>query len=331
MFSEYIYLTRTPRFELTPDVFGIGEREVRARWNTLVRNEFLSVDAGLRLLLGKAPPGAIPIQVGEQIFGPAVGRVVYSEDPSLTPNTLVIHGQGWRQYAQGPADLFTAVQELSNHPPSHYLTALGMPGFAAWYGLTKLAQLQPNETVLITAAGGGVGTLAAQIAKHAGAGRVIGSTSSRSKARFLLDQLDLDGVIAYEEEPVQGRLSELAPDGIDVFFDNVSGPHYTSVLQHMNQGGRIVQNGALALYEAYRAALHDPVIVTHRGLTIYGLYAPALIAEWRAEFIHEVTDLLSGGRLKVIESVRNGLGAMPSAFVDMLHGRNLGKVIVRLA
>ncbi len=331
MNSRYVCLAKRPNNLIEARDFSIRSEPLDERSDTLVQNCFLSVDAGLRLLLGSAPPGAVPIEVGHAMFGPAVGRVVHSADPTLRNDSLVVHGLGWRDYSSGSSAEFTPVQELPGLSPSVYLGALGMPGFAAWFGLTKLAQVRPGETVLVTAAAGGVGTIAGQIAKYAGAGTVIGSTSNLAKAKFLHEQLGFDAVIPYNHVSFAERLAELAPSGIDVLFDSVSGEQYIEALRQMKTGGRIVQNGALALYQSYKCSPHDTVIVTHRGLTIHGLFAPAIIDTYRNEFTADILGLLEDGTLRAVESIRGGLEAMPGSFVDLFQGRNLGKALIQLS
>jgi NADPH-dependent curcumin reductase CurA len=277
---------------------------------------FMSVDPYMRGRMNDAKSYVPPFEIGKALMGGAVGEVVGSGE-------LVVHQKGWREHALVRRDQALAVSSLEGVPPSALLGALGMPGLTAWVGLTDIASLQPGETVYISAAAGAVGSVAGQIAKARG-NRVIGSAGGPEKVAFVRDELGFDVAFDYRTE----RLEE----EIDVYFDNVGGPQLERAITMMRRGGRIALCGAVSQYNATspQPGPRNLALMVGKRITMRG-FIVGDHADRDPEFRAEVLELISSGRLKLAETVvEGGLEAAPRAFVDMLAGRHLGKVVVSL-
>jgi NADPH-dependent curcumin reductase CurA len=206
-----------------------------------------------------------------------------------------------------------------------------MPGMTAWVGVTEIAPVREGETIFISAAAGAVGSVAGQIAKARGC-RVVGSAGGARKAEYVRDELGFDACFDYRAIDAREALAEVAPDGVDVYFDNVGGPQLEAAIGALNRGGRIALCGAVSEYNATEPSpgpRNLALLVGKRGRLrgfIVGDHA-----EREGEFRGEVAGLIADGRLKLAETVvEGGLEAAPGAFIDMLRGRYLGKVVVAL-
>jgi NADPH-dependent curcumin reductase CurA len=316
--TREIRLVRRPHGEPVDDDFELAVRELPEPGpdELLVRNVFMSVDPYMRGRMNDVPSYVPPFELGKAMMGGAVGEVVGSGE-------LVVHQKGWREHALVKRSQALEVKRLEGVPASALLGALGMPGFTAWIGLTEIASAQPGETVFISAAAGAVGSVAGQIAKARGC-RVIGSAGGAQKVAFVRDELGFDVAFDYRTE----RLEE----EIDVYFDNVGGPQLERAITMLRRGGRIALCGAVSQYNAVSpepGPRNLALLVGQRGMMrgfIVGDHA-----DRDPEFRSEVEELIGSGRLKLAETVvEGGLEAAPRAFVDMLAGRHLGKVVVSL-
>lgn len=303
----------------------------------LVRNRWLSIDASLRLRMTPSPsPYLTPYDVGGALDGWAVGDVVWSESARYPVGSTVVHYGGWRDYAHLDATLegWTAPRIVSispTRPANVYLGALGPNGLTSWAGLTQAAGLRDGDVVFVSAAAGSVGMLAVQIARLRGH-RVIGSAGSPSKVRYLVDELGADAAFDYRTETPTDALARLAPDGIDVYFDNVGGAQLDAALNSMRPGGRIALCGAIADYNASedeRVGIKHLFKATERGLNLRGFLARMYADHW-AQFESEVAAYLDAGRLVYPETVTDGLDSAHDAFLGLLSGTNIGKTLVRL-
>ncbi|MGP8304157.1 NADP-dependent oxidoreductase [Streptomyces inhibens] len=208
----------------------------------LVRNMFMSLDPGMLMLIAGEPGLPMPrYEVGEVMYGDAIGEVVASADPSLGEGDLVMHRLGWREYAVAQAGLFRRVDRDAYPTPSTYLGF----GLVAYVGLMDAAELRPGDTVFVSSAAGATGSMAGQIARLKGAARVIGSAGSPAKAAYLTEKLGFDAAFDHHDGPIADRLREAAPEGIDVYFDNVGGEQLRAAIEVMNPHGRIAVCGAL--------------------------------------------------------------------------------------
>jgi NADPH-dependent curcumin reductase CurA len=328
--AREIHLAARPTGEPIPENFALVETELPppGPGQVLVRNVAMSVDPYMRGRMNDAKSYVPPFQVGAALDGGAVGTVVASSVDSLEPGDLVLHGLGWRDYALLDAKHVRQVDPAVG--PSAYLGVLGMPGLTAYVGLLDIAAMKPGDTVFVSGAAGAVGSLAGQIARLRGASRVIGSAGSMSKVEYLVDQLGFDAAFNYKDAPVRRQLREAAPDGIDVYFDNVGGSHLEAAIAAFKPYGRAALCGAISQYNATDAsAPNNLALAIGKRLTMRGFIVSDHNDRMPA-FQNEVAGWLTNGDISVAETFVDGLENAPAAFIGMLRGDNTGKMIVRL-
>jgi NADPH-dependent curcumin reductase CurA len=313
-----------------PENFELARVEVDppADGQVLVRNLCMSVDPYMRGRMNDVKSYVPPFQIGQPLEGGAVGEVVESRAPGLSSGDIVTSNFGWREHALGGARDFRKVENPAK-PLSWYLGALGMTGMTAWVGL-NLAEVKAGDRVFVSAAAGAVGSVAGQIARLRGC-TVIGSAGSDDKVRVLVDELGFDAAFNYRHGDLVSELRTHAPEGIDVYFDNVGGDHLEAALAAMRLRGRIVACGAIARYneETPPPGPRNLALMIGKRLTMRGF----LVFDWVSEtprFVQEVGAYVRDGRLRAKETVVHGLEQAPQAFIDMLSGKNVGKMIVSL-
>jgi hypothetical protein len=310
--------------------FDVAEVDVPdpADGEVLVRNAYVSVDPYMRSRMSEARSYVASYVVGEPMSGAAVGRVEASRNDRFAEGDWVLHGLGWREWALLDGTGMRAI-DPGLAPVTTALGVLGMPGFTAWYGLFEIGAPQAGETVFVSGAAGAVGSAAGQMAKIAGC-RVIGSAGSPDK-RDWLRELGFDGVFCYREASVRDALRELAPDGIDVYFDNVGGETLESAIWALRDFGRVVACGSIASYNAT-----EPVpgprnlfqAVTKR-LRLQGFIISDHYDRFR-EFHEQASGWVRDGRLRYRETVIEGIENAPGAFLGLLQGENVGKMLVKV-
>ena len=295
-----------------------------------VENEFISVDPYMRGRMNDAKSYAPPYALGETMTGGAVGRVVRSASDALAVGDVVVHQQGWRDVAQGDAAGFRAVPEVAGVPLSANLGVLGMTAFTAYVGLLEVARLAAGDTVFVSGAAGAVGTMVGQIARLCGAGRVIGSAGTPAKVALLVDRYGFDAAFDYRDGDLAGQLAMAAPDGIDVYFDNVGGDHLEAAIGALRPGGRAALCGAISQYNAI-----DPPVgprnlsnLVTRGLTLTGFTVGSYLQHFPA-FAARMSAWLAAGDVVFDETVVTGLDNSVDAFLALMHGANTGKMVVR--
>jgi NADPH-dependent curcumin reductase CurA len=306
----------------------------------LVRNTWTSVDAALRLRLReRAPAGyfaAFPL--GEPLAGIAtVGEVVESHAGGFARGDVVRHGSGWREYSvvQAGQESLGGVATLTRldtdaAPPEAYLGPLGGSGLTAYAGLFHVAGLQGADVVWVSAAAGSVGSLAAQMAKLRGH-RVIGSAGSADKVAYLLGELGLDAAFDYHAGPLPELLRDAAPDGIDVYFDNVGGGHLEAALGALRKWGRVAICGAISEYSASepQPGPSNLFLAVANDLTLRGFRGSSYV-HLMDEMAREVGAWLREGRIRYRQTVVEGLERAPEALALLLRGDNTGKTLVRI-
>jgi NADPH-dependent curcumin reductase CurA len=296
----------------------------------LVANEFFSVDPYMRGRMNDVKSYVPPFQLGQPMDGGAVGRVLASTADGFQPGDSVLHQQVWRDHA-GP-DAAQAVKvdpELA--PSSTYLGALGMTGLTAYAGLLRVGGLKEGDTVFVSGAAGAVGSMVGQIAKLRGAAKVIGSAGSPEKVRKLVEEYGFDEAFDYKQGPVAEQLRKAAPDGIDVYFDNVGGDHLEAAIGSLKVHGRVVECGMIAQYNATEppAAPRNLALVIGKRLRIEGLLVRDHF-DLQPEFVDEVGGWLREGRIAFDETVVDGIDRAVDAFLGLLRGENIGKMLVRV-
>jgi NADPH-dependent curcumin reductase CurA len=296
----------------------------------IVRNLYMSVDPYMRTRMNDVKSYTPPFEIGKALSGGSIGQVLESRADELQPGDFVSGMVGWREHALGKAKWFEKVTPGAT-PLTAYLGVLGLTGFTAWYGLKEIGRPKPGETVFVSAASGAVGSVVGQLAREWGC-RVVGSAGSAAKVAYLEDQLGFDAAFDYRTRAAAEALPELAPSGIDVFFDNVGGDQLEAALQNMNDFGRLVECGMIS---AYNETAPPPgpasiTLVVTRRLLMQGYI---ILDHWsrRGEFLEEVRPLVEGGTLRAPETFVDGLEKAPKAFLSLFTGDNVGKMLVRLA
>ncbi|MFC1411259.1 NADP-dependent oxidoreductase [Streptacidiphilus sp. N1-12] len=334
--SREIRLTALPERGLPrPEHFGLVQAPlpVPGEGEALVRNRLFHVPAALRTVIGggltDTPfPALFP---GDTLFGAAVGEVVSAPAGSgLTSGELVSHWLGWREYAAVPVAGCTPLGDLLPDPAAHLAQ-----GWTAYGALTRAAELRPGDTVLVTGGAGAVGSLAGQIARLLGAGRLVGSTGSPEKAERMVAELGYDAVLVRGAEPFAEQLAKAAPDGIDVLFDNVGGEQLRAAVAAARPGARFALVGALS---GQLAAEGDgtaaPVEIDSFQLILKriavrgysGLDHPDVLEEWNSRF----GGWLRSGEISFPQVRIQGIERAPQALHEVFGGRHLGTVVVEL-
>jgi NADPH-dependent curcumin reductase CurA len=330
MTGKEIRLAARPKGWPTPATFATATVDVPAPADgqALVRNLFMSVDPYMRGRMNDVKSYVPPFEVGQPLLGGAVGEVVESRAPGLNPGDLVHSMRGWRDYFVAPAADLRKLDPTVK-PITAYLGVLGMTGLTAWVGL-KLAEVKAGDRLFVSGAAGAVGSVAGQLAKLRGC-HVIGSAGSADKVRLLTGELGFDAAFNYKDGNLRERLAALAPDGIDVYFDNVGGDHLEAALANMRTHGRIAACGSISRYndEVPSPGPRNLFLIVTRRLTIRGFIVLDWVHEMKA-FLTEVAPLVAAGKVKAPETVVEGLDNAPQAFLDMLRGGNVGKMVVKI-
>lgn len=295
----------------------------------LVRNLFMSVDPYMRGRMNDRKSYAPPFELGKVLDGGAVGEVVESCAKEFKAGDVVVSNFGWREYyIASPKDLHPVSREVQ--PLSVYLGALGMTGMTAWFGL-NLVDVKAGDVIYVSGAAGAVGNVAGQLAKLRGC-KVIGSAGSMEKVKFLREECGFDIAFDYKTGPVVEQLKIEAPDGIDVYFDNVGGEALEAALSSLRVHGRIIACGGISGYneEKPRPGPSNLFNITTKRLTMRGMIVSDLL-DRRGEFEKEVSGYLQSGKLKNRETVVEGLDQAVGAFIGLFSGNNIGKMVVKLA
>ncbi|MEF3122553.1 NADP-dependent oxidoreductase [Kocuria flava] len=329
--TRRIVLASRPQGAPAPGNFRLEEAELPAPGpgQVLVANRWMSVDPYMRGRMNDVKSYVPPFRVDHPLDGGAVGEVIASAAAEVPVGTTVLHGSGWREHALLEASAVTPV-DPDAAPASAYLGVLGMPGLTAYAGLLGAARFTPGDTVFVSGAAGAVGSLVGQIARLSGAARVIGSAGSPEKVARLLE-LGFDAAFDYHDGPVVEQLRAAAPEGIDVYFDNVGGEHLEAAISVLNTRGRVCLCGAIAQYNATEppAAPRNLALAIGKMLTLQGF----LVGGWQdmaPEFRERMTGWLAAGEIRWDQTVREGLENAPQAFIDLLEGANTGKMVVAL-
>jgi NADPH-dependent curcumin reductase CurA len=316
----------------TPADFALVETPVPkpGPGQILVRNLFLSVDPYMRGRMNDVKSYMPPFELNRPMDGGAVGRVVASEAEGVPVGAHVLHGLGWREYALVDAARATVV-DPGQAPLSAYLGVLGMTGMTAYAGLLRIGQLTPGETVFVSGAAGAVGSQVGQIARLKGAERVVGSAGSDEKCALLVEEYGFDAAFNYKNGPVAKQLKEAAPDGIDVYFDNVGGEHLEAAISALRLNGRAALCGSIAAYNDTEPppGPRNLGLLVGRRLTLRG-FMVGDHSDLQEDFVREVGGWLRDGRLRYRETVTTGIDQAVAAFLGMLRGENSGKAVVAL-
>ncbi len=337
-----VALARRPQGEPVDEDFSIEENAMPepGPGEVLVEVLYLSLDPYMRGRMDDAASYANPVPIGGTMEGGAVGRVITSNDPSLTEGDHVFGMFGWASHGVQPANMLRKLD--ASVPLSTALGVLGMPGFTGWHGLMEYGRPKAGETLVVAAATGPVGSMVGQLAKAAGL-RVIGIAGGPDKCAMACETFGFDACLdhrAYDDaSALRAAIAAETPDGIDIYFENVGGMVLEAVLPLMNVGGRIPVCGMISWYNAgalgagASAALPGPklwrTILVNR-LAVTGFIISDHWARY-PEFLGAVAPEVVAGRIAYVEDIAEGLETAPRAFMGLLKGKNVGKQIVKIA
>ncbi|MDP6375509.1 MAG: NADP-dependent oxidoreductase [Pseudomonadales bacterium] len=331
MQSRAIALAKRPEGMPQPDDFTVVTEAVAepTEGEVQVHNLCMSVDPYMRGRMFDRKSYTPPFQIGEVLTGGAIGRVTASAHPDFVEGDHVQHGFGWREALTTKAANLAQLGDIVA-PPSAYLGAIGMPGMTAYVGLLEVGALKDGETVFVSGAAGAVGSIVGQIARLHDC-HVLGSAGSGEKVAWLTNALGFDHAFNYHEGDLASHLREGAPEGIDVYFDNVGGEHLQAAIGHMRPFGRIPLCGAISQYNA-TAAVPGPnnlAMAIGLGLTLRG-FIVSHFNHLAAQFREDMERWVTSGDIRYEETVFEGIERAADAFIGLFTGANTGKMIVTL-
>ncbi|MDE2049272.1 MAG: NADP-dependent oxidoreductase [Betaproteobacteria bacterium] len=334
--NQQIVLASRPTGEPSTANFRLVESDTPplADGQVLVRHHYLSLDPYMRGRMNEGKSYAQPQPLNEVMIGGTVGEVVESRSDKFKPGDKVVGMGGWQQYSvvdAGQRGMLNKV-DTTHIPLSAYLGAVGMPGMTAWYGLMKICQPKPGETVCVSAASGAVGGVVGQLAKVKGC-RAVGIAGGPDKCKYVVEELGFDACIDYKQhndvKSLTKALKEAAPNGIDGYFENVGGMILDAVMLRMNAFGRMAFCGMISGYNGEPIPMSNPQLILVSRLKLEGFIVSEHMELW-PEGLGELGKLVATGKLKFRESIAQGIESAPEAFLGLLKGRNFGKQLVKL-
>jgi NADPH-dependent curcumin reductase CurA len=296
----------------------------------LVGVEHLSLDPAMRAWMNDVRSYVPPVGIGEVMRAAGIGRVLESRHPDFQPGEHLYGVWGVQRYAVSDGSGVQRV-DTSVAPPPVHLGVLGISGLTAYFGLLDVGKPEPGQTVVVSGAAGSVGSIAGQIARIKGC-RVVGIAGGGEKCRWLVDDLGFDAAIDYKNDDVRAKLREYAPDGVDVFFDNVGGEILEHVLARLARGARVVLSGSVSQYNATEAprgpSNYMQLLVTRSSMTGFVIFD--YFARF-AEGVGQLAQWLQSGELRSREDVVEGdVDQFPEILLRLFRGENTGKLILAL-
>jgi NADPH-dependent curcumin reductase len=326
-----VVLASRPRGPVTEQDFRFVEAAIPSPkpGEVLVRNLYLSLDPYMRMRMDERKSYAPPVQLGEVMVGGTISEVLESADPRFKAGDIVGGRGGWQLYAAADAGALRNIDTRAA-PLTAALSVLGMPGVTAWYGLLKIGEPQPGETVVVSAASGAVGSVVGQIAKLKGC-RVVGIAGGAVKCNYVVEQLGFDAAVDYKSDNFGSALRDATSHGIDIYFENVGGRILDAVLPRLNAFARIPFCGYISEYDhpgAYGIEHLRWLLVSR--VRLQGFIISEHLDIWDAA-LADLSAWVVAGTIKHHATIADGLENAPGAFIGMLQGRNLGKQLVKLA
>jgi NADPH-dependent curcumin reductase CurA len=324
-----VLLDHRPTDKVSPANFRIVETPVPAPGpgEVLVRHTFLSLDPYMRGRLSDAKSYAKPQELGAVMGGGTVGIVEASNNPRFKTGDAVVGMGGWQRYAVSDGAMLRVV-DAKAVPIQAYLGSLGMPGVTAWYGLNRIIAPKAGETVLVSAATGAVGSVVGQLAKLAGA-RTVGVAGGPEKCAYAIKELGYDACVDHKSPNFAAQLTAAFPNGIDGLFENVGGEPFQLAMGRINDFARIAICGLIASYEGALTTLPDMRIFLIKRFKMEGFIVSDHMDLW-PKAIGELVSLAAAKKLTWRETIREGLENTPQALIDLLHGQNFGKMLVKV-
>jgi NADPH-dependent curcumin reductase CurA len=328
--NRQVLLVEKPTGKLGPEHFRMSEGAIPEPRDgeALLRVRYISLDAANRAWMHGATYRAA-VEANTVMAGGGIAEVVSSKAPGLAPGDIVFGDTGWQDYAAVPAKHLTKVPKIE--PMTYLLSVYGIAGLTAYFGLLDVGKPKAGETVVVSAAAGSVGSIVGQIARIKGC-RVVGIAGGKDKCNWLTSELGFDAAVDYKDGAVFKALRAAAPNGIDVYFDNVGGDILEACLAQMNNHGRIACCGAISQYDGAPSATGPrgvPGLIVVKRLTMQGFIVMDYM-DRRDEALHDLQSWVASGKLKVQEDVINGLENTPKALIGLLAGENRGKRMVKV-
>ena len=297
----------------------------------LVENRYMSVDPYMRGRMRAEGVYAAPYPLNAPLYGGAVGEVLESGDENLQPGDIVLSQGAWQDRLVTKASRVQRLEPFDPERISLYLGTLGMPGMTAYVGLNRFGEPKEGETVFVSAASGAVGANVCQIAKMKGC-RVVGSVGSDAKAEYLKAECGVDETINYRTcGDLTEALRAAAPDGVDVYFENVGGEHLQAALNIMNPFGRIAACGMISTYNDAEPVPgpNNLMLIVGKKVRING-FIVFDHNDMREDFLRDMSGWIESGRIRARETVVEGLENAVDAFLALFSGDNFGKMVVKL-
>lgn len=297
----------------------------------LIEVIYLSVDPYMRGRMSEGKSYAAPMQIGDVMVGGVVGRVLRSNDPSLSYGDYVEGFLGWQKYGIAPAKQLRKLDPAAG-PLSAALSVMGMPGLTAYFGLLDICKPKRGETVVVSGAAGAVGSIVGQIARLKGC-QVVGIAGTDAKVKWLTEELGFDSAFNYKTAPdIYAKVKDLCSKGIDCYFDNVGGTITDAVFGLLNPNARIAICGQISQYNNVKPELGPRNLsqILVKTATVRGFLVMQYLDQAREALI-EMGGWLREGKLKYRETFVDGLANAPQAFLGILQGDNTGKMLVRVA
>ncbi|HEY4386976.1 MAG TPA: NADP-dependent oxidoreductase [Ktedonobacteraceae bacterium] len=295
----------------------------------LVQNSYLSLNPYMRGIMNDAKSYTAKAELNEVMVGGTIGTVIESKNPDFQVNDHVLGYFGWQQYGISHGKGLTKITDTAAVPLTAYLGVAGMPGLTAWVGLIEIGEPKQGETVVVSAASGAVGSVVGQLAKARGC-RAVGIAGGKEKCDYVVNELGLDACIDYKAGNLREELARAAPNGIDIYFDNVGGEVTDTVFEHLNAFSRVPLCGTVSQYNAqqpYRMRNYGAILINRTK--VQG-FIVSEHAHSHAQARKELQELIASGKLKYRESIAEGLENAPRALIGMLRGENFGKQLVKL-
>ena len=331
--AKEIHLISRPTGTPTQENFKLVEKELPApgQGQVLVNNLYLSVDPYMRGRMREDAVYAAAYETGKVMYGGAIGEVVESNDATLQPGDIVANQFAWRDRFVADAKSVNKFTPFDRSHLSWYLGTLGMPGMTAYVGLHRFGDLKAGETVFVSAASGAVGANVCQIARIRGC-KVVASVGSEQKATWLRDECGVEQVINYKTcGDLTEALAQAAPQGIDVYFENVGGDHLQAAIANMNPFGRIIACGMIQTYNDAEPAPgpNNLMLIVGKKLRIQGFIVSDHM-DMQEQFQKEMTGWIKAGKIRNRETVIEGIENAVDAFLALFSGQNFGKMVVKI-
>jgi len=317
-----------------PENFAMSEGAIPepAEGQFLLRNMYFSMEPAIRGWVDGKVNYFEPIPIGGVIRGPSVGQVVKSRNPDFAEGEYVFALNQWEDYSicHSDAILLEKLKPEAGIPLSYYVGSLGGAGATAYIGLHEVGQIKAGQTVVVSAAAGATGSMAGQIAKLSGC-KVIGIVGSDDKAELIVEQFGFDAAVNYKTDDITAAIMAIAPEGVDIYFDNVGGPVLNAMLKTMNVYGRIVACGMISDYN--RTDNPNPITnlweMVSRQLTMQGFLLPTYQDKVPAAMA-QLEEWIRARDITVLENITDGIVNTPKAFCDLMSGKTVGKALVKV-